>query len=460
MNVQRVPLRSDSPSHASSVAPAAVHQVLRAAGQPLDAATRAFFEPRYHHDFSRVRIHADRDADASARALGAAAYTVGSQIAFARGRYRPSTGEGRRLLAHELAHVAQQRSVPDARSDVALGKRSDPAERSADAAAQRALAGTQPAVLDASETAPIVRRSSVDTWGGTFDNDLQYEATNERDGKQANYGATIQIRFTPKPVVRADKIALVQTASTTWNDTSHFVGTGAERKATEARSTPSGTHIDQVGLSSITPLVAMRNPRAPSMDLAESVPGKSTRFGIPSAKDPESRKAWVFDPAAFGPIPDEVAASQSLQTAALAVSGPQKGVYYGAVSWGWEKEANARTATLKPFARVSGDAPSAEFNLASTLWNASKTDSNDPRIALPITSGKFVARTGTALMERADGGKVLARIELNARVEITGPADVKHPDASPVIVTDGAHAGKQGWVKTSLLSDFTRKKSL
>ena len=66
-------------------------------------------EPRLRHDFSSVRIHADESAAASARSVGALAYTVGSHVAFAGGRYRPGTPAGTMLIAHELAHVVQQR---------------------------------------------------------------------------------------------------------------------------------------------------------------------------------------------------------------------------------------------------------------------------------------------------------------------------------------------------------------
>ena len=87
----------------------AVRSALASAGAPLDAGTRGFMESRFGHDFARVRIHADADAAASARAVSAHAYTVGQDIAFATGRYAPHTADGRRLLAHELAHVVQQR---------------------------------------------------------------------------------------------------------------------------------------------------------------------------------------------------------------------------------------------------------------------------------------------------------------------------------------------------------------
>ncbi len=89
-------------------APPIVHQVLRSPGQPLDSATRAFFEPRLGRDLSHVRVHADAQAAESAHAVQARAYAVGDRVAFANGQYSPHTSEGRRLLAHELAHVAQQ----------------------------------------------------------------------------------------------------------------------------------------------------------------------------------------------------------------------------------------------------------------------------------------------------------------------------------------------------------------
>jgi len=89
-------------------APPIVHQVLRAPGQRLDAATRAFFEPRFGADFSHVRVHTDAQAAASAHAVNALAYTVGDRIVFGADRYSPQTTEGGRLLAHELVHVVQR----------------------------------------------------------------------------------------------------------------------------------------------------------------------------------------------------------------------------------------------------------------------------------------------------------------------------------------------------------------
>src|SRR5882724_4528877 len=78
-------------------------------GQPLPAHTRAFMEPRFDHDFSAVRVHADSEAISRAAGLGARAFTVGDHISFGDHEFAPDTRAGRTLIAHELAHVAQNR---------------------------------------------------------------------------------------------------------------------------------------------------------------------------------------------------------------------------------------------------------------------------------------------------------------------------------------------------------------
>jgi hypothetical protein len=90
-------------------APQIVHNVLSSPGQPLDAATRSFFEPRFGHDFSQVRVHSDIKAAKSARAVNAQAYTVGNHVVFGGSVTQPRRNSG--LLAHELTHVVQQGSA-------------------------------------------------------------------------------------------------------------------------------------------------------------------------------------------------------------------------------------------------------------------------------------------------------------------------------------------------------------
>lgn len=89
---------------------------IRVGGEPLDVSTRTFMEQRFHHDFSSVRVHRDDAAATTARSVRAEAFTVGTDIAFAGGRYQPATQAGRHLLAHELTHVVQQSQSGHGRS--------------------------------------------------------------------------------------------------------------------------------------------------------------------------------------------------------------------------------------------------------------------------------------------------------------------------------------------------------
>jgi hypothetical protein len=85
-------------------------------GDPLGSDTRAFFEPRFGHDFSNVRVHTGTKAAASARSVGALAYTVGNDVVFGQGS--GAIDARNRLLAHELTHVVQQTS-PTAENETA-----------------------------------------------------------------------------------------------------------------------------------------------------------------------------------------------------------------------------------------------------------------------------------------------------------------------------------------------------
>lgn len=90
-------------------APASVDQVLASPGQPLEPGLRQDMEQRFGYDFSRVRVHSNEVAAQAVREVGAIAYATGDNIVFGSGRCMPGTAEGKRLLAHELTHVVQQR---------------------------------------------------------------------------------------------------------------------------------------------------------------------------------------------------------------------------------------------------------------------------------------------------------------------------------------------------------------
>ena len=99
------------PTHVGAAAMRRAAAAVSTGGRPLPATERAYFEPRIGRDLSAVRLHDNAAAAQAAHAIGARAYTLGHNIAFAHGRYAPGTSEGRRLIAHEIVHTLQQRGA-------------------------------------------------------------------------------------------------------------------------------------------------------------------------------------------------------------------------------------------------------------------------------------------------------------------------------------------------------------
>ncbi len=114
----------------------------RGAGTGMPAELQRSMEDGFGHDFSDVRIHTDTHATRTAAQVDAAAYTVGRDIFFGNGHYRPETGEGQRLLAHELTHVVQQggRDVPTG-TELQVTSAGDQYEQEADRVADSIVAG-------------------------------------------------------------------------------------------------------------------------------------------------------------------------------------------------------------------------------------------------------------------------------------------------------------------------------
>ena len=126
-------------------------------GEPLAPDVRAYFEPRFGHDFSGVRVHHDTAASANADAIDANAYTRGEHIAFGPGKYSTNTDGGRRLLAHELAHVVQQ-----SRGGGDPAGLSPALEQGARQAATAATAGGGPVSVSGASGLGIMREENAD----------------------------------------------------------------------------------------------------------------------------------------------------------------------------------------------------------------------------------------------------------------------------------------------------------
>jgi hypothetical protein len=194
------------------IAPAIVHRVINSPGRSLDAATRAFMEPRFGFDFSRVRIHTDSQAAQSARSINALAYTVNHSIAFGAGSYAPHTPAGQRLLAHELAHVVQQGSASPLPIDkLTVGAGNDAAEADADRSANAVLSGDNAGHSRPTGSSATVIRRSPDQDETTIPSAAQDPDDSLRKRLEfMSEGKTVYVRvtrsFRPCPCSRIDDL--------------------------------------------------------------------------------------------------------------------------------------------------------------------------------------------------------------------------------------------------------------
>jgi hypothetical protein len=298
-------------------APASLHEVLRSAGQTLDAATRAYFEPRFRHDFSDVRVHTDGDAALTAFGLGAAAYTVETNIVFAPGRYQPQTSAGRRLLAHELAHVLQlieqHSGSPPGPADGR--ERSTDAETAADRMAEAALSGLQLPVALAHPGSALKMQRQPDPFdllraggipsAGQSEDLLRYYATLAADQKDAVVRAFHQVGVVDSPL-RRWLSALPKASLRGHRDVLIDIGQRLERYGAEQAS---GKTLTELGRAEAGFLVAEaeREARKEASDKAakEGVTPPTTVSGADVARaharttekvspvtPPEAKTAW------------------------------------------------------------------------------------------------------------------------------------------------------------------------
>ncbi len=104
-------------------------------GSPLDGGVAGRIGGALGTNVSNVRVHTDAAAARSAASQGALAYTVGNHMVFGQGHYQPGTPGGDALIAHELAHVVQQRGGGTAAQPLAHDDDHSPSEVEADQAA-------------------------------------------------------------------------------------------------------------------------------------------------------------------------------------------------------------------------------------------------------------------------------------------------------------------------------------
>jgi hypothetical protein len=175
----------------------------RGGGQAIDKETRSHMEGAMGHDFGDVRVHTGGEASKSAVSVQASAYTVGNDIVFGGGNYEPGSDSGKRMLAHELTHVVQQRSgavdgTPQA-GGISVSDPSDRFERAAEENADRVVSGHEghdhgagagggaPSVQRAAEPMPDEDRSvqrTVQRTGEEGEEETEGDAAVQRTGEE------------------------------------------------------------------------------------------------------------------------------------------------------------------------------------------------------------------------------------------------------------------------------------
>jgi hypothetical protein len=470
----RLPVERKRPIGSASAlpfsgAPPSIHPVLRSPGEPLDLQTRQFMEPRFGRDFSSVRLHTDSHAADSARSVNAMAYTAGDHLVFNQGRYAPETVSGRRLLIHELAHVAQQGNRPaPLDSNWQLSSASSPTERAADEAVSAVERGLRmPGAILASQLAgmapsqPILHRA-VATWGGEWDT-TKYEELPTKDGIKQ-----IELHFKPKDPVDATKISIVQKVSDKSGGTAVFPDNTVKARSLTSGS-DSGASIDAFGTNR-NPLYPTNSGVSKATDnLFNSQVDESKGFGNYGFHHQDAKGVMHEKDAVMGDAPSIGGAgansSQLFEDTALAVTGVQAGATYGSVQWGWKKDAAGTFAKL-PLTKLSDDAPTGNFKAAQVLWNNSKDAAGNDNIKFFTASGKFIQDDNTPLVaDPADAAKTeIAKLPKDTRVEMIDIGiGQKFNRADPkvqwnrVSVTEGPQIGKTGWVLASQLANTKAK---
>jgi Domain of unknown function (DUF4157) len=355
---------------------------LAVSGPTVPLPHRAAMEAAFGTTFEDVRAHAGGpDARAGLAALGARAATRGHAVVFGDAAPSPS------LVAHELAHVVQQRRgvAGVARRPTAPAPPGSAAERAADAAGEAAASG-RPVPDVGSAAANEIQRAPITTSGGEWEA-TKYAAASE----PGRAGADIDLKFTPKAPVLADTIGLLQSVtslmSTVAGGAVNAPGypAGSPNKASialGAGSVDPGRAIDQGDsgdadtLPNTNPLYAVENtPGNVSASLTDV--GPNAGFGSHASRKRDAAGIVTETAGLLSDTPrrrirfPKQEWRQTFEATALVLDGPLAHMYLGSVEWGWKSDDTGK-ATLDPDAiRVVREGPpTAAFMEAAKKWNA------------------------------------------------------------------------------------------
>ncbi|WP_028063145.1 eCIS core domain-containing protein [Solirubrobacter soli] len=369
-------------------------------GQPVEVPRRRAMEAAFGTGFGDVRAYLGGPAaEAGLGALGASAAARGTQIAF---RDASPTDE---LVAHELAHVVQQRRGAEGVA-CDTGPSTD-AERAARAAGAAVAAG-RPVGDVGVAAAGGIQLAEATTTGGIWE--TKSYALLPHDPASNLFGAAITLHFEPTHPVVSERIALVQTVRTlksTEQDpavaTPHFVSTTNAALALPEMSSHPGRAIDQPSQYSTdtSPIYASSGEDATTLEESEATK-KGNQHGFRRAKqrpDEEDfvQRAILTDKPTFRRQFDEQEWEKTFEVTALVLEGALANKYLGSVAWGFRCEGGV--VTLDPLTVVRQGPPSAEFMDAAKQWNRS-TVNGEETVDLPIESSDLGSLSTAELIRR------------------------------------------------------------
>jgi hypothetical protein len=362
-------------------------------GAPLPRELRSPLEAYFRTPLDRVRIHSDEASQSLADSLGARAFTVGQDIHLGGDGARATGSDRKQLLAHEVVHTLQQGQVGP-RAKLKAGAPDDRYERQAERISAAITHGGPAEQVD-HVGAPAIQRSMIPGHYGTFE-DVTYDYLTDAAG--ARIGVEMYLRFHPGANARSDVIALTQAARGVQSGAVFAPGVQGLHQATSGAG--AGWFIDQYAgnpnpLYGATPHVRQGGDASKPADYETYDVTPLTK--AEQAKDAKSsgihgrhytgagqhgfrkvvngnfvtQPAELWDAPTFGAVYRN--SSQTFETAALAVEGPQRSTYYGSVEWGWQTDAQGALKKL-PFRLLSQGVPSVNFLTAATIWNSSRVD--------------------------------------------------------------------------------------
>jgi hypothetical protein len=324
---------------------AAVAAAATSTGMAADPAMRARVEQVTGADLGGVRVHTGAPSHVAAQSLSARAFTVGQNVHFASGEYRPGSADGNRLLAHELAHTVQQGATASApQCKLEVSQPGDAAEVEADAVATAATGAGGPVAVTQRRGVMLQREAIAGNKFGSWD--FTQVNTNGANSS-AIYASEVNIAFKPDAAtVDSTEIAFVQNVQILDSGNKSF----DNRDNFKNRMTDDGSTIDRV---------ADRKFGYYGYNNDGSTAGNA-KAGTTATKPPTP--ATMYDKPSFNK-PD---AKWNFEAAVTAKAGADAGTIYGALQWGFDVDKDNKLTSHKA---QHLDKQTAGFDKAVAKWN-------------------------------------------------------------------------------------------